>query len=391
MDLSKYTLGFGADVSKKQSEDLLGNQTKNVKHVFMEPNNFYSFKDHFNYESLDFIYSENLINTNKFYRVLLKEWFNLCKIGGHIIVKFTENKILGLDKLKRELTILFNNKIQIEEIFEGNQGETFISIKKIVETLGKEDNISKWSFGILTMGDQDGRVDQEIASILNQNIPEVEIIVCGKYGGEYLANKKITKLAFEDDKNPGWVTGKKNFICKNAKYENIVITHDKFLFDKEWYKGMKKYGNYFEVLSCIIETPEGERAGDWLTYGGPWDKIAKIGLLDYQDWDKNGYLDGGFYILKKSIWEKTKWDENVFWGQAEDIILSKNWEEAGVVPRINPYSKIINQQWNHGRLREYKFHDTKLGKLKSGKISLGWYLAKQIIKTKVLGKNKLHH
>jgi len=170
----------------------------------------------------------------------------------------------------------------------------------------------------------------------------------------------------------------------------VVVTHNKFIFDENWHKGIKKYGNYFEVLSCKILTPKEKRAGDWLTYGTDWNKIARIGMLEYKDWDKYGYVDGGFYILKKSVWRKVKWNENVLWGQGEDIVLSQDWEKNGIVTRFNSYSDILATNWNHEDLQEYKFNAKKLGNLKKGRLKLIKYVLKQGIKTYLLGKNKLH-
>ena len=390
MDLSRYTLGKGFDVSKERSPDLLGRETKNIKHVFVEPDNFYSLREQSNYENLDFIFSENLVNQTKFYRILLKEWFYFCKVGGYIIIKFEENNILDFNKLKKEIEILLEEKIKIVDEFKGFGKENYLVFQKTKNALEKNDSIDKWSFGIITMEGQDKGVDDEIESIKKLNIPEYEILIAGDYNGLYKKDKIIRIIEFDDKKNPGWITKKKNIVCENAKYENIVVTHNKFLFDGNWHKGMKKYGNYFEVLSCVISTPEGERAGDWLTYGTDWSKIARIGLLEYKDWDKNVYVDGGFYILKKSVWKKVGWNEKVFWGQGEDIVLSKDWEENGIITRFNRFAKVTSINWRHGKLREYGFNKKRLGQLKNGKFNLAKYLLKQRIKIHILGKDKLH-
>ena len=53
---------------------------KNVNHLFVEPNNFYTLKKAGEPESFDCIYSKNLINETKFFKILIKEWFYACKV-----------------------------------------------------------------------------------------------------------------------------------------------------------------------------------------------------------------------------------------------------------------------------------------------------------------------
>ena len=77
MDITKYLLGKGVDVSRQPI-------LKNCKHFFIEPNNLYFHKKIAPFESLDFVYSKNLINETKFFRILIKEWFYLCRVGGKI-------------------------------------------------------------------------------------------------------------------------------------------------------------------------------------------------------------------------------------------------------------------------------------------------------------------
>ena len=125
---------------------------------------------------------------------------------------------------------------------------------------------------------------------------------------------------------------------------------------------MKKYGNFFEVLSCKVHNDAGERCGDWITYGNKFGRFGRIGLLGYKDWDKNGYIDGALYILKKSVWRKVKWDETLFWNQGEDAKLSSDWHKNGIVTRFNPFSSCLTLSWRHGVLPLYEFNNQKLSK-----------------------------
>ncbi len=347
-NLDKYLIGNGIDVSEN---------SKN----YVEPNNLYSLRSYFKPETLDFIYSKELINKTKFYRILLKEWFYACKKNKYIIIEMSNNELLDFKKLKNECLLVLKNKIKLIYLEENKkENRSILVLKKIKDALVPQDNIKSWTFGIITDGKREEWVDKEIDSIIALNIPHFEIIVCGVYNEKCKKNVKYLKFNSEIP----WICKKKNFICQNSKYENIVLTHDKYLFDKNWYIGMKKYGNYFEVLSCIIKDVNGNRAGDWISYGTDWGNIPKIGFLNYNDWDKTGYISGGLYILKKSIWKKVKWDNKLLWRQAEDVKLSKDFFYKGILSRFNPYSKCTTLFIKPLDLKSglFKFNNKKLGK-----------------------------
>ena len=208
-------------------------------------------------------------------------------------------------------------------------------------------------------------LEKQIDSIISQKIPFFEIIVCGQYNVPLKYKKFVKVIPFEHE--IAWITKKKNLIAKSAKYQNLVISHNRFIFDKDWFNGMKKYGNYFEILMCKILTSSGKRAADWMTYGIPISNrfYNKTGLLEYQDWDENLNINGSFYILKKSTWEKCPWNNYLVWGQYEDDCLSNDFQKNGIVPRLNPYSAIYTFPERYGHwVWKYKFNSNHLGGVK---------------------------
>ncbi|MBI2629002.1 hypothetical protein HYW74_02890 [Candidatus Pacearchaeota archaeon] len=348
MDIKQYAIGKGVDLSQEK-------EVENAKHIYIEPNNLYSLREHLKPESLNFLFI-NDINATKFYRILIKEMLIYCKVNGNIIIKLTDNKMLKFNQLIEEVKLCMYDKGEIIE--NDNENQTIV-IKKTKPFLKKNDSITKWTFGIITNGKKNDWVEKQIQSIKAQKIPHYEIIVCGKY---IKRNEKNFKYVFFKKYDTGWITGQKNKLVENAKYENLMVLHDRIVLDKEWYKGMKKYGNYFEVLSCKVYNDQGERCGDWITYGNVFGMFGRIGLLDHKDWDKNGYIDGALYILKKSIWRKVRWDETLFWNQGEDAKLSSDWYKKGIVTRFNPFSSCLTLSWRHGVLPLYEFNNQKLSK-----------------------------
>jgi len=113
---------------------------------------------------------------------------------------------------------------------------------------------------------------------------------------------------------------------------------------------MKKYGNNWEVISTPI-LKDGKRTYDWLTLKYPLENIKSgwfLGShLDYSDWDKWIYIDGGVIILKKYVWEKVPWDESRYYAEAEDSKLSHDQTRYGFITRLNPYSTMESFRFNH--------------------------------------------
>jgi len=355
--LEKYMRGEGVDLSKNRV-------LQKTEHIYLEPNNFYSLRNYFKPESLDFLFFYG-INETKFYRILIKEMLIYCKLGGRIIIQIKNNKILNFDGLIKEVRLCIGDKGKI--VCRKKKSKVII-IKKITPLLKQNDSINKWSFGIITNGKKNEWVEKQIKAIKSQKISHYEIIVCGTYFNR--KEKNFRYIPFNEKDDLGWITKKKNLICEVAKYENLCIMHDRIILDENWHKGMKKYGNYFEVLSCNIHNNLGERCGDWITYGNWFGKFPIIGLLGYKDNDKYGYLDGALYILKKSSWEKEKWDEKLFWNQSEDAKLSHEWYKKGIIVRFNPFSSCISLSWRHGKLPRYSLNKKKLGKYLGNKLNL---------------------
>lgn len=382
--MKQYIKGNGLDVSKIKSKGIT------AKHKYIEPNNLYTLKDE-GIEAFDFIYSEFLVNSTKFNKILFQEWFYAVKPKGHIIFKFIPKDENTWEQVLLDMELMFKDRISFESKTREGAVWTFV-VKKEKENISKPQGINDWSFGILTMGNKNDVVDEMIESIQKQKIPNYEIIVCGTY--KDVSDSHIRVVAFDENVKPGWITRKKNMICDLAKYENIVIMHDRIALMDDWFKGMKKYGNNFNVISCKQEW-KGERAFDWITTGYPYEDQRSRwylkGFMEYSDWDPWVYIDGGVIILKKYCWVEVGWNENLFWKQDEDLRLSHDQTRNGQMIRFNPYSefKILSFRHKISKLR-MRFNKHKLGGIKGPLfIVIGRYVQNTLMHIKGFYRNKI--
>ncbi|CAI1853633.1 Uncharacterised protein [Serratia fonticola] len=323
---------------------------------------------------------------DKFWGLFIKEMFYLVAPGGKIILNVgkKQNKFEAWHVRQRFFNLL--EPISDYQALE-SEHETSHQIVKGTKTDVPDafpDDIESWSFGLITNGDRDAWVIDFIQSVINQKIPNYEIIICGKvdklinYGvfARLLSSGIIKVIDFNFRSERGWITKKKNLIAENAMYANMAIFHDRYELDENWFLGMKRYGNNFQVLGCVNITTDGERSEDWSRYP---ENIAAATILrgwntkdvkilpsypifmDYRDWDENVFIPGGMIIIKKDVWRKVKWDERLYWNEQEDVWLSHMQYFYGIICRFNVNSRVIVKSKRGNNKITLKYSSSKRG------------------------------
>lgn len=349
--MQKYLKGKGIDISKHSFI-----KSSALKSHIEIDNNF-SLKSK-GIEHFDYVLCDNIIQDTKYHRILIKEVFYSLKVDGHFIIQYTP-KELSLENLEKELFFLMKDSVDIVQVYIEGQKCTVIA-KKLKHNPCKPEGINNWSFGIVTRGTTDNVVDEIIDTIKMQKIPHYEIIICGKYNGKH--KNEIVYIEFMQKDDKGWTTKKKNLICEKAKHENLLIMHDRIKLHKGWFVGMKKYGNNWEILSTAT-LHNNERTYDWLSLKYPLENPRASWYLgshlDYSDWDKWIYIDGGVIILKKYVWEKVPWDESRYYAEAEDVKLSHDQVRYGFVVRFNSDAIMDSFRFNHPFSKIFVKKDSK--------------------------------
>lgn len=196
------------------------------------------------------------------------------------------------------------------------------------------------------------RIHKIIDDIERLGIPNYEILIAGLDDIDRKntkavkcpdSNKNIISLndlGFEGEFyelggwHPGHITKKKNVMCKIAKYENIVLTHDYYTYSEDWYEGYLRYGDQFKVCCNRVINPKGERYMDWMIWpfnGTETDKIVSNGIesghngrecllpYDIRHLSRYMYVQGSYWVAKKDVMLKFPLNENKLWGMGEDV------------------------------------------------------------------------
>lgn len=208
----------------------------------------------------------------------------------------------------------------------------------------------KFTFGIVTSGETELNLIVQSICAQRPQLEEFEIIVVG---GSKLTlshiydNYQPTHIPFDETVKPGWISRKKNIITQHAKYENIVYMHDYFMLDNQWAYGFSLFGNDWDICMNMIVNGNGFRFRDWCIYSDPKYCYPKEGPYTHQafvvpySYDKKEYMyiSGGYWVAKKRVMEEFPINENLCWGQGEDV----EWSERVLKKcsyKMNPLSMV---------------------------------------------------
>ena len=207
----------------------------------------------------------------------------------------------------------------------------------------------EFTFGIITDGTNDNQIEHIVNSIRNQKIPNYEIIIVGN------SNVVVDKnISFDESVKNRWITRKKNLITENAKYENIVYLHDYIIFEDGWYEGFLKFGNDFKVAMNVILNNDGARFRDWCIHDPSDLGNNYTGIIPYyvNGLSKKMYISGSYWVAKKDVMLEFKLDENLCWGQSEDIVWSKQVSQKYEFT-MNTYSVVKLLKYKDLIIKDY--------------------------------------
>jgi GT2 family glycosyltransferase len=196
------------------------------------------------------------------------------------------------------------------------------------------------TFGIMTTYDNVPQLNEVIASIKALNAPDVEIIVAGSYNNNPWTgvNPSVKQVLTH-----GWTPVKKNLVAKVARHENLVLIHDYYLFDKDWYERWDAFDRLvrrWDIASNPQYLITGKRHfTDWVIWDHP--TLPRYHSLDYRDWlnTQYQYVSGGYFLVKRDFLRQYPFDERMQPGSAEDVEWSLRVRHRGVMV-CNPLATV---------------------------------------------------
>lgn len=330
--------------NNKENNNILHLSKQDINHLERIYTKYNLEPESFNEVQIDYLFDREYL-----IRYIVKELDILLKVGGRFIINSTytgahANFIRSKSQIKYEFSVSTNGryKLRTQNI---DKYKLKLEYIKSTQTLYHDDSIDNWSFGIITNGQKNEQVSNLINSIIRQNIPNYEILVCGEFNYTDCDQHPIVAIEnviLEDDIRAP-ITVKKNKIAKKAKYQNLMIMHDRYLLPDDWFLNMKKYGNYYDLMTMPNIGPSGGRVNDWGQYRGkPSSIFNKINyLLKYSEWSNDWFSQGGLLIIKKSLYLDNMLDESLHWDEMEDIAWSQIGHLKGWFYYLDINNKIL--------------------------------------------------
>jgi hypothetical protein len=182
------------------------------------------------------------------------------------------------------------------------------------------------SFAIVTSGDNDQHLHNTVKSILDLDLESFEIIIIGR---SEFPNPSVKCVAFDESVRDGWITRKKNLAVSHSKGHIVVILHDYMKLNQDWTRSRVEslITSTWDVAMCRITNPDGTRWVDWTlwtqnSFGIRWwfnRTLANLVPYTSKNLTRFMYVGGAVMIVRREFMLDNPLDENLTWGEGEDV------------------------------------------------------------------------
>lgn len=273
------------------------------------------------------------------YELILDEVLRLIGEKGKLVVRYSQSKNFSVIGLKSFLGRKYNFKVSVSDEWHINGFFTTVfDVDRVdVQRYRKDD----WTFAILTQGARLDNVIDFLKSVRTQG--DHEIIVCGpedkayKPFGVRYHSQADGHLRYRE--NLAEISRKKNDIASIATRTNLMIVHDRYKLNEDFFSGFEQFGYDFDFASCLQWYQCGTRFPAYAAMERPglsWS--PPVDCDDYSTLQPNQFLNGGLLIAKSDTLRDIRFNDMLFWNQAEDLELSTRFRLQGIPPRMNVFS-----------------------------------------------------
>ena len=223
------------------------------------------------------------------------------------------------------------------------------------------------SFIIPTNGKKNKLTNLTIESIFDTVGNNCEIILTGDVSNfQSIKKSNIILHDLTDLAKNGYVGYLRNFGVKLSQYNIVAFVDDDVIFPKTWYENFIKYhnNNEWNFLTNKILLPSGGRYWDRFILD---DNVHTMVDYDHDKNDKRMCLCGTFFMFKKELFDKVKFDDtsvqynghknkNVPFSElkkTEDVDFSKTIYKHGFVIDFDKNNFIWHANDNFYHLNRY--------------------------------------
>lgn len=351
--------------------------------VIKNINDIYDIKDIYSKFDEITVYTKNIKYDNVLaYAFKYSVW--ALKKGGILKIKDEPTQGYGNKKgyidfwqIKYQLFKYINQYIKLDSL--DNKNGTIIATKVIQEKLN-----NGVSFCIVFSGNENEieylykSIDSIVSNTIDENMYEILIVGPSNFNASKIISKYKIKISyFEFDLNTTYrveITKKKNLLLNSAKFNIVAINHCRIVYSNDFFK--KIIHKKFDMTTTRVLYTENNKNYPYLdlaligSYNISNSNRYKTLVSEYVDDDylyymKNRvpYIGGGLTIFNKNSIKTLCYDENIAWGEAEDVDISKMADSLGLLQDIqldiNSYSLTKKYDMRDGWLFNTKLYIVK--------------------------------
>ena len=288
------------------------------------------------------------INANTFVEPVVHQSLKYLSVGSAFQTTIFDNQHLTSFGFKSLLDRLFDGQFAWSSQHKGGPLQQTMRYER--KRAGHRTYLTAhtgWTFGILTTGARLGNVEQFINSVEQHCREPYEILVVSPVDiGPLAARRHVRVLSFAEHDDLGWITKKKNLICEEAAYSDILVCHDRFTLDPHFTSDFAAWGYGYGLAAVRVRLADGRRGLDWAVVSSQNQVWSGGGLLDYRAYSQYAYNPGGATLVRKAFWRDFQWNENLFWNEHEDVELCRRVQRAGGLIALTTASVVaIEDRW----------------------------------------------
>lgn len=279
------------------------------------------------------------------WKIILDEAIRLLKENGRLVIKIAETAEITVPAVKNFLGRNINLDVSIDYEYQKDGLYTIVfNIKRQNFEIYQD---KTWTFAMLTGGQKDDVVIKFLESIRNNESTKSQIIISGpkkeiydRFDVEYLDLSQ-----YRDDKYAE-ISRKKNDIAKMASGANILIAHDRYYLNDNFFNDFEKYGYDFDFLAMRqISAVDNKEYPYYCYYYNHVLGHTHVGSSnDYMKLFDTQYINGGLMVFKTKTLSKLRFNSLIFWNQKEDVEITLEFMKNSIIPRVNFYSNIYTER-----------------------------------------------
>ncbi|MFN7812046.1 MAG: hypothetical protein ACK5SI_05210 [Planctomycetia bacterium] len=282
------------------------------------------------------------------FELVIDEMIRLLGSHGRIVVRFRETAELSVVSLKHVVGRRLDTVAGVGRQW-SIDGEQFVELS--IERQRLEDQRDRrWTFAVVTQGRKPDMVVRFLQSIRCQDPShEHEILVWGPINDAYAPfGVRVEDRRYRDD--VAEISRKKNDIAAAASHANLLIAHDRYTLDPGFLAGFETFGYDFDLVAVAQWYDDGHPFPAYCALPGH----ALVGSATVIDcatanslWPLQ-FVGGGLIVAKTRALRQIRFNDLLFWCEAEDVELGRAFRDRGLPPRMNPWSSATTYGVDRG-------------------------------------------